>query len=113
MFLTPEPHGLGPSVALKLTVKGALFQPLPLAAVESDAAVTGASLSGSYVNVAVDELVPTGVVTVTLTAPAACGGAVAVSCSGVETEEVAVTEPNLTVAPSWKSVPEIVTLGAQ
>ena len=56
------------------------------------------------------ELCPSGFVTTTLTEPAACAGAVAVS----EVEELKVTPvlavpPNVTVAPLTKSVPVMFT----
>src|SRR5439155_924687 len=52
-----------------------------------------------------------GFVTVTVTAPAACAGVVAVICVPLTTTTlVAAVPPNVTVAPETKFVPVIVTL---
>src|SRR5215510_5852394 len=52
-----------------------------------------------------------GLVTVTVTAPAACAGVVAVICVPLTTTTlVAAVPPNVTVAPETKFVPVIVTL---
>src|SRR4051794_35427212 len=101
MFFTPDPHGLGPSVAARFTVTSALSQPFAFAGGAREPTVTGAWLSGSYVNLLAPDvaLVPIGVWTVTSTVPAPWAGAVAVIDSGVTTVELAVTDPNFTVAP--------------
>jgi hypothetical protein len=49
-----------------------------------------------------------GFVTVTVTAPAACAGVVAVICVGLTTRFVAAMPPNVTAAPATKFVPVIV-----